>query len=74
VGRATSPAPSDGSELTVPSRSPSPVLDYQNVSSQSETTLPLTPPSTPKQARLSSGRSVLHIGKRSGSPDILRSV
>jgi hypothetical protein len=73
TGRASSPALSDTSELTVLSRSPSPIPDYQSFPS-TMTALPLTPPSTPDRSRAANGRFTTCGVKRANTPDNSRFV
>ena len=68
AGRAMSPALSDTSELTVLSRSSSPVPDYQEASRRIEAALPLAPPGTLKRSRAANGRFTSRHGKRARSP------
>lgn len=73
AGRPSSPALSDISELTVLSRSPSPVPEYRQ-SFRAEIAFPLTPPSRPGDLRATNGRFTLRNAKRASTPDAFRFV
>jgi hypothetical protein len=68
TGRGVSPALSDFSELTILSRSPSPVLDY-NVSHCSLDSDPVDPGYVEQKLRGQDGRYVSRKTKRAHSPD-----
>jgi hypothetical protein len=72
-GRETSPALSDTSELTVLSRSPSPVPEYQKGSHQIQPPF-LTPPNTPTRTRAASGRFISRSRQDPSSLGAARSV